>query len=371
MKVWPIFSFVIFVHIALIGLLLAQPGCQSSAPPPQPEQTRARTPEPLPLPTQPLDAAFNSGVSRPSATTASGRTLSAPRRPDPTPFQEPDTSLLQPVLQPAPETFSLPGPTREYTVVSGDTLSAIARKNSVSLASLLEANNLNRQSTIYIGQVLQIPEGSTAGELTPSAPDATVVSSGREIEVKSGDTLSAIAARQGTTVSILKRLNNLGSDTIYVGQKLQIPDSGGSQPLSLPEPPAPSVSAAPSGGGSYTVQAGDTPSGIARKFGVSVADLMQANGITDARRMNIGRQLVIPGTGATRPTSSGSEPSLSNRSPSVSEPTIPLTEEVQPTAPVQSPPRTANSLEELELLGTDVPYTDVEEVTAEDPNSGN
>jgi LysM repeat protein len=49
------------------------------------------------------------------------------------------------------------------------------------------------------------------------------------------------------------------------------------------------------GGGTYTVQAGDTPYDIALRFGVSVEELMEANGITDPSSLSVGQKLIIPG----------------------------------------------------------------------------
>lgn len=373
MKVWPIFSFVIFLHLALIGLLLVQPGCQNAASPPQPEQTRApalepqRTPATAPAePSRGLDPAFNGGLGAPPATVAAGRQLSAPRRPDPTPLRQPDTGLLQPVLEPASDPFRLPASGVQYEVVSGDTLSAIARKTGTDLASLLAANNLTRQSTIYVGQTLTIPAAGAGGSMAAedSGSAAPEVAGGREITVRAGDTLSGIAARHKTTVSILKRLNNLSSDTIYVGQTLMAPDGGDVAPPTLPEPPVPAPVVTPSGAGRYTVKPGDTPSGIARAFGVSVAALMQANGITDDRRMSVGRELVIPASGAA-PT--GVLPPTPLREPSLPDMGRPAS--TVPARPVSTPP--ANPLDTLESLDGDLPYTDVEEVIAEEPGAGN
>lgn len=63
---------------------------------------------------------------------------------------------------------------------------------------------------------------------------------------------------------------------------------------------APSTGSAPNGSnGVYTVQRGDTLSGIAQRFGVSVSALAQANGISDPSRIYPGQRLVIPGRGAT------------------------------------------------------------------------
>lgn len=378
MKVWPIFSFVILIHLALIGLLLFQPGCQSAGSAPQPEQTRspamAPTVAPPSLPAEPvrgLDPAFNAGLGGSPAAAGGGRQLSAPRRPDSTPLQQPDTGLLQPVLEPASDPFRLPGPTTEYEVVSGDTLSAIARKTGTDLSALLAANNLTRQSTIYVGQMLLIPDAGADVVVSPDRPGSVAPEpiGGREIEVRAGDTLSGIAARHGTTVSILKRLNGLSSDTIYVGQKLMTPDSGDSTPPTLPEPPAPTPVVTPSGAGRYTVKPGDTPSGIARSFGVSVASLMEANGISDARRMSVGRELVIPATGSA----GGSARTTGAMTPApVREPSLPEIGRGPSTAPERPvSPQTVDPLDTLESLDGDLPYTDVEEVTAEDPGAGN
>lgn len=380
MKVWPIFSFVIVMHLGLIGLLLIQPGCQSSAPPPQPVQTQAAPSTFRPTqtvnvrPAQGLDSAFNSGLTTTaggaSGTTVGGRQLSAPRRPDPTPLREPETGLLQPVLQPTIEPVTITAGSTEYEVVSGDTLSGIARKTGVSLDALLKANDLTRQSTIYVGQQLQVPETSAVSTFAEAvAPTPEVMSSGREIEVRSGDTLSGIASRAGTTVSVLKRLNNLSSDIIYVGQKLQIPDTGEPMAVQLPSPPVPEPGREVMSGSSYTVQAGDTPSGIARKFGVSVSDLMQANGISDARRMNIGRELVIPGRGGVSGQASGASSGSVSREPTtIPEPRLPSREnavEAPPSRPIQQP--TTDPLQGLESLESDLPIVDVEEV----PEPGN
>jgi LysM repeat protein len=101
--------------------------------------------------------------------------------------------------------------------------------------------------------------------------------------VQPGDTLFAIAAAHGTTVAQLVALNGIADpNMIAVGQVLVI---SADQP-----PPAPAA-----GGGTYTVVPGDTLFAIARRFGVTVADLVQANGIGDPNQLAVGQVLVIPG----------------------------------------------------------------------------
>lgn len=107
-------------------------------------------------------------------------------------------------VQPAPPPVVS---TTTYTVVSGDTLSGIAVKTGVSVAELKSINGLT-SDLILVGQVLKLKADAPA----PS----------RGYKVVAGDTLSGIAQRFNTTVTTLKIINHLSSDTIYVGQTLQL-----------------------------------------------------------------------------------------------------------------------------------------------------
>ena len=360
MKIWSVFSLVIVFHLAVIGVLLIQPGCQSqSAPPPDPSMTTPGTglPLPEPMPSEPLDPAFNAGMQ--SAGTPGGRTMSAPRRPTGVTRSEPDTSTLQPVLEPVQDDLSLPTIQQKYTVQKGDNLTMIARRYGVSLGDLLSANGLNRSSTIYVGQELMIP--GQAPEETNGTME--IEHSGKQVVVVKGDTLGKIAARAGTTVRILKSLNGLTSDTIYVGQKLTIPE--GSTVTASPAPVQPIQPApVPSGSQTYVVQAGDTPSGIARKFGVETSALMAANGISDARKLYVGRTLAIPGRGqSTVAVPPAGTRTVQPRSESA-------TTAVKPAQAVPAEPAAEDPMSILEALeDEDLPFVEVEAV--EEPQPGN
>jgi LysM repeat protein len=69
-------------------------------------------------------------------------------------------------------------------------------------------------------------------------------------------------------------------------------------PNPLPEPIIVGATSVPVQGNTYTVQAGDSPSSIAERFGVTTEAIMEANGITDPTGLYVGQVLVIPG-GAT------------------------------------------------------------------------
>ena len=106
---------------------------------------------------------------------------------------------------------SNPSETITYTVKSGDTLSAIARRYGTTVAAIVAENNISNPNLIYVGQVLRI---------TVDEVPATF-----EYTIKSGDTLSEIAARYGTTVARLVSINNISNpDLIYAGETLRIPN---------------------------------------------------------------------------------------------------------------------------------------------------
>ncbi len=162
-----------------------------------------------------------------------------------------------------------------YTVQKGDTLYKIANLFNISVADLKRFNNLT-SDTLQIGQVLKLSEVSNM--------------TGDYI-VQSGDTLYAIAARFGTTVNELKRLNNLTSNTLYIGQKLIIP-SGSVSPTPTPTP---------DNGNEeydiYVVKKGDSLWLIANNYGISVDDLIAMNNL-DNLTLQIGQQLKVPVTGS-------------------------------------------------------------------------
>ena len=103
-----------------------------------------------------------------------------------------------------------------YIVRNGDTLGHIAQRYGVSTSNLKAANNLTGD-LIKVGQKLSIPSQGVA--------NATSIANGMSYTVKGGDTLGSIALTNGISVGELKRANNLSSDMIHIGQKLQVPNA--------------------------------------------------------------------------------------------------------------------------------------------------
>ena len=93
-----------------------------------------------------------------------------------------------------------------YTVQSGDTLSAIAAAHGLNTSTLAAYNGITNYNLIYVGQQLKFNGGTTTR---------------RTYTVRSGDTLSSIASRLGTTVSGLASRNSIANaNWIYPGQTL-------------------------------------------------------------------------------------------------------------------------------------------------------
>lgn len=148
-----------------------------------------------------------------------------------------------------------------YTVQKGDTLYSIAKKLNTTVDELKNLNNL-KSNNLSIGQVLKIPSQFV------SFDDEDIY------VVKSGDSLYKIAQNYNTTVDELKKLNNLTSDTLSIGQLIKIPS-------------------VISEFDSYTVQVGDTLYSIANRFDITVDELKKINNLSN-NVLSVGQVLKIP-----------------------------------------------------------------------------
>lgn len=179
-----------------------------------------------------------------------------------------------------------------YRVKNGDYLGRIASRHRCTVAQIKRWNNLS-SNNIRVGQRLVIYRGGTSSgsASASSAPAKTQSSSaapasgGSTYTVKSGDTLSEIANRNGVTVAQLKQWNGLSGNNIKVGQKLKVKAGSTSQP------------AASSASGdyiTYTVKSGDSFYSIAKNYsGVSAQNIMDFNGMTSSK-LKPGMKIKIP-----------------------------------------------------------------------------
>ena len=305
MKVSKIFGCVIGLHLGVIAMLLVQPGCRTKQPPTRTysqERTSGGLIEAIGQGSgSGLDSAFNAGFDDGSAA------------PDDNDFSEFDAITPVAPLSDGGQTVPVAGPSFEtYTVKKGDNLWTIARRSNVSLNELYAANGLDTTSILSIGQQLQIPvEGSTATVTAPS-PDTYQPTSfnqgSTEYMVKRGDSLSKIANQFDTSVRAIKAANGLSSDLIRVGDKLVVPVSSSSTGTSSAMTAAPSdsissSSTAPSfsasGARTHTVKSGEYPGKIASQYDMTTDELLALNGITDPRKLQVGKILKVSGSSST------------------------------------------------------------------------
>lgn len=171
--------------------------------------------------------------------------------------------------------------TSTITVASGDTLFKIANANGLTVTALKALNNLS-SDYIYPGQSLQVKATVAAGNTsnvvttpTVTAPSVPTVTN-KVYTVQKGDTLYKIASSNGVSVADLKSWNSLSTDIIFVDQSLKL----AAMTTSTQTTSTPTVNAPASSANTYTVQKGDTLYSIAKKNGVSLAALIEANEIT-------------------------------------------------------------------------------------------
>ena len=173
-----------------------------------------------------------------------------------------------------------------YTVVSGDSLYAIARKTGTSIQDLLSLNGLNLNSVIHPGQVLQLSnayesssteETVTTTEETASSEETTTSGNAQMYYVHQGDTLYRIARNNGISLSTLLEWNNLSVDSpIYPGQGLIVSYGSSSSTEEAEETAASSESTETT----YTVQPGDGLWRIAKNHGLTLDELKSMNQLT-------------------------------------------------------------------------------------------
>ena len=152
-----------------------------------------------------------------------------------------------------------------YIVQKGDTLYSVAMANNTTVDELKRINNLT-SNILSTGQLLKIPSALL--------PESTYI-------VKKGDSLYSIANKYNTTVDELKRINNLTSNILSIGQVLKLP----SDKVSNVEKEENTIN--------YTVQKGDSLYSIARKYSTTIDKIKDLNNLT-TNLLSIGQVLLIP-----------------------------------------------------------------------------
>ena len=152
----------------------------------------------------------------------------------------------------------------DYVVKRGDNLYSIARKYNTTVSEIKKINNLT-SNNLEIGQVLKMPT---------SLVEVEVVTEPNTYIVKKGDSLYSIALSNNTTVDEIKRLNNLTSNTLNIGDKLKLPSTTSDITT-------------------YTVKRGDSLYSIAREYNTTINEIKKLNNLTN-NLLSIGQIIKIP-----------------------------------------------------------------------------
>lgn len=155
-----------------------------------------------------------------------------------------------------------------YTVKKGDSLYQIAKKYNTTIDVLKKINNLTNTS-LSIGQVLKIPTESQ---------EVSEPTSKNIYTVKKGDSLYQIAKKYNTTIDTLKKINNLTSNTLSIGQIITLPQDSEELPKDYT---------------TYTVQKGDSLYQIAKKYNTTIENLKKINNLTN-NTLSIGQKIQVP-----------------------------------------------------------------------------
>jgi N-acetylmuramoyl-L-alanine amidase len=198
-----------------------------------------------------------------------------------------------------------------HVVAAGESLTSVAATDGLSVAELAAANGISPDSQLIAGSTLLIPpQGSSAGVAsagTSSAPASSSAavsspfsSSSGGYLVQPGDTLSAIAARAGISVSQLAASNGLDPNGVLLaGSTLSLSGSSAGSSSGTSAPVSTSSGSSSSGSGGYLVQPGDTLSAIAARAGMSVAELAAANGLDPSGILYAGSTLHLSGSSSS------------------------------------------------------------------------
>ncbi|MDP2948188.1 MAG: LysM peptidoglycan-binding domain-containing protein [Chloroflexota bacterium] len=136
--------------------------------------------------------------------------------------EEEDSSSPSPA--PSPTALPPPGATTDYEIRPGDTLTDIAARFGTTVEALVQLNGLKSAQVVWAGQVLQVPATAPpAPAAPPSRPPPAVATV--EYTVRPGESVWDVAVFFGTTVETIAALNGLANPgLVVVGQRLLVPE---------------------------------------------------------------------------------------------------------------------------------------------------
>lgn len=311
MKIMKVFGIVAGIHVFVLIVIFANPGCSTSTrPPPSPAETVAMS-EPAPMITLPgsspaSDPAPTSTDFGTGTSTSVGSSVPPGFNPDAPATYGGTSTRFNPTRPNTPAASAVTAapvenvtPATTYVVKPGDSLWSLGKKFRVDYREIAAANNLNTSATLAQGKRLIIPAKTAAPRSTsPATP------------VAAASNTTAVARTEERVPATPARAN--GDEVTYV------------------------------------VKPGDTLDAIAKRHGVSRRELGTANHITNPQRLQPGTELVIPGyrapaagsTAASPVTSTGTQTPAAPTPAPAEPPTLNVLDLDQSAPPAQSPTTT-------------------------------
>jgi membrane-bound lytic murein transglycosylase D len=163
----------------------------------------------------------------------------------------------------------------KHRVRRGETLGSIAKKYHTSVNIIGSANKLSKKRVLYVKQILKIP---LKKKVYVVAKRKTPIKKVSFYKAKKGDTLSAISYKHGISVSDLKKMNSLKNDAIQIGQTLRIRTGVSKDKTAIVK---------------YRVKKGDSLSGIARKKGIPLRELLTLNKMSINDNIYPGQEIIV------------------------------------------------------------------------------
>ena len=217
------------------------------------------------------------------------------------------------------------------TVQPGETLSEIADREGVSLTRLMQANGISNANLVVAGQTLVVPGARNSASASAAAPRPLPTA---PYTVKSGETLSEIADRFGTSTDRLIQLNRIANPNLVVaGTRLAIPG----RPSAAAPPRSPGSTA---NAKEHVVRSGESLSTIADSYGLPVDKLVALNKIDDPDLVVSGTRLKLQ---APPPVKASVKPAAKPASKTSPKATTTATATAKPVAQTKPKPITATA----------------------------
>lgn len=207
----------------------------------------------------------------------------------------PQTTDVNSNNAPAPATTG----EQAYIVQRGETLSGLATRFGVSLYELASSNKLSVMDYIYIGQTLRIPNTRASQPAVAPAPVSTTVAA-TSIATPSGTATPAPVVFIPTSTPVVAALPTssipmaTSASTAIPPTQILVPTVAAATKSAEVKP---TTATSNSQVNSYTVQVGDTLSGIAKRYGTTAENIQLVNNIANGNAIFAGQRLLIPGSG--------------------------------------------------------------------------